>query len=121
MRALKLREHDAAARLMDSHFATGAGGALAHDLAALCELHVGNYTKALSHAMQATALDPGRARGWARLGAAQLCMRHARAAAAAYERGLALDPDSGEMRAGLDLARAAEAERGARRAAEHHS
>lgn len=61
-----------------------------------------------------------RARGWARLGAAHLCLGHARAAASAYRQGLSLDASSREMRLGLQLAQAAVAAQGDRRKAMRH-
>lgn len=48
-----------------------------------------------------------RSRGWARLGAAQLCMGHPTAAASAYSQGLKLDPKNEEMMVGLELAKRA--------------
>lgn len=48
-----------------------------------------------------------RARGWARLGAAQLCVGHPTAAASAYARGLTLDPRSEEMLEGMEMAKRA--------------
>ena len=60
-----------------------------------------------------------RSRGWARLGAAQLCCGHATAAASAYEKGLTLDAANEEMKLGLTLARNAVNSRGNRRAAMH--
>lgn len=61
-----------------------------------------------------------RARGWARLGAAQLCLGHPRAALAAYERGLALSPGSAEMQLGARLAAEGQAAAGERRRAVRH-
>lgn len=58
-----------------------------------------------------------RARGWARLGAAHLCLGHARAALSAYERGLQLSPGSREMQLGAELARERLAAAGDRRKA----
>ena len=63
----------------------------------------------------------GRARGWARLGAAQLCLGHPRASLSAYQRGLQLAPGSGEMQLGAQLAEAALAAQAGRRKAERHS
>ena len=61
-----------------------------------------------------------RARGWARLGAANLCLDHARAALSAYERGLTLSPGNEEMQRGTALARERLATQGGRRKAQHH-
>lgn len=61
-----------------------------------------------------------RPRGWARLGAAQLCAGHVRAAVSAYKKGLELQPGSAEMQLGLELAQQALVAQGNRRAAEHH-
>jgi hypothetical protein len=58
-----------------------------------------------------------RARGWARLGAAQLMLGHPRASMSAYTRGMQLDPGSEEMALGLQLARAALEAQGNRREA----
>lgn len=66
------------------------------------------------------ALALCRARGWARLGAAQLCLGHPRAAAAAYRRGLELEGSNKEMRLGLELAQAALVSSAGRRKAVHH-
>lgn len=60
-----------------------------------------------------------RSRGWARLGTAQLCLGHARAAVTAYEKGLQLDATNHEMQLGLALAKQALDVRGNRRAAMH--
>lgn len=65
--------------------------------------------------------DACRARGWARLGAAQLCGGHPRAALSAYQRGLQLAPGSGEMQLGAQLASAALAAQAGRRKVERHS
>lgn len=62
-----------------------------------------------------------RARGWARLGAAQLCLGHSRAALSAYQRGLQLDPDSVEMQRGAQLAAAGQAGVEDRRRAMRHA
>ncbi len=63
-----------------------------------------------------------RARGWARLGAAQLCLGHMRASLSAYSRGLQLDPGNAEMKLGLQLAQGAPAAGPAdRRRAIHHT
>ena len=63
-----------------------------------------------------------RARGWARLGAAQLCLGHLRASLSAYRRGLQLDPGNTEMQLGVQLAQAAAAAGPAdRRRAMHHA
>jgi hypothetical protein len=62
-----------------------------------------------------------RARGWARLGAAQLCMGHPTAAASAYTQGLRLEPKNEEMLMGMELAKRSGHARGGknRRAAMH--
>lgn len=62
-----------------------------------------------------------RSRGWARLGAAQLCLGHPTAAASAYAQGLRLDPKNDEMLSGMELAKKAGHARGGhiRRAAMH--
>lgn len=64
-----------------------------------------------------------RARGWARLGAAQLCLGHPTAAASAYVQGLKLDSKNEEMLTGMELANRASKKKGGtkRRAAMHHS
>lgn len=61
-----------------------------------------------------------RARGWARLGAAQLCLGHPRPALAAYQRGLALSPGNEEMRRGEALAEEHVRASAGRRRAQHH-
>lgn len=68
------------------------------------------------------ALPTCRPRGWARLGAAQLCMGHYRAAVSAYKKAIEIEGGSGsrEMQLGLQLAAEALAGQGAdRRAAMH--
>lgn len=64
-----------------------------------------------------------RARGWTRLGVAQLCMGHARAAASAYRKAIELEGAGGsrEMQLGLQLAGQALAGQGDRRAALHET
>jgi tetratricopeptide (TPR) repeat protein len=62
-----------------------------------------------------------RARGWARLGAANLCLGRQRAAMAAYRRGLELSPGHAEMALGLQLAQQAVLAQGDRRKAMHHA
>lgn len=62
-----------------------------------------------------------RARGWARLGAAQLCLGHPTAAASAYIQGLKLDPKNEEMLTGMELAnRASKIKGGTKRRAAMH-
>ncbi|KAL4422512.1 hypothetical protein ABPG75_008709 [Micractinium tetrahymenae] len=93
---------------------------LALDLRAACCLQRGRHDLALDDAMLCTKLNPSWARGWARLGAAHLCLGHARAAASAYRQGLGLDGGSREMQVGLQLAQAALAAQGDRRKAMRH-
>ena len=62
-----------------------------------------------------------RARGWARLGAAQLCLGHPRAALSAYQRGLQMSPGSAEMQLGARLAGDNLAAAGGRRTAVRHA
>ena len=64
-----------------------------------------------------------RGRGWARLGAAQLCAGHPTASVSAYAKGLQMDPKNEEMTVGMELAKR-EIERrdqNNRRAATHDS
>jgi hypothetical protein len=70
---------------------------------------------------QLSSLTFCRSRGWARLGASQLCMGHPTAAASAYTQGLRLDPKNDEMLTGMELAKRAARSRGVnnRRAAIH--
>ena len=61
-----------------------------------------------------------RARGWARLGAAQLGLGHYQAALAAYKKGLRLQPGAPDMELGLQEAGELAQSRGGRRDAVHH-
>jgi hypothetical protein len=61
-----------------------------------------------------------RSRGWARLGAAQLCLGHHRAAVSAYQRGLDLEAGSQELQMGLQLAQRAAGGRDPQRRAAMH-
>ena len=86
---------------------------------ALCSLQHGS-TAAERWTDRERARAVCRPRGWARLGAAQLCLGHHRAAESAYQSGLALDAGSAEMQLGLQLAQAAAAGRGKQRRAAMH-
>ncbi|KAL4421061.1 hypothetical protein ABPG77_001356 [Micractinium sp. CCAP 211/92] len=120
-RAMRLGDWLAAERVLGEEVKERPGGCwLALDLRAACCLQRGRHDLALDDAMQCTKLNPDWARGWARLGAAQLCLGHARAAASAYRQGLSLDGGSREMQLGLKLAQAALAAQGSRRKAMRH-
>jgi stress-induced-phosphoprotein 1 len=61
-----------------------------------------------------------RARGWARLGAAQLGLGHYQAALAAYKKGLRLQPGAPDMELGLQEVGELAQSRSGRRDAVHH-
>ncbi|KAG7671582.1 hypothetical protein NADE_000775 [Nannochloris sp. 'desiccata'] len=108
-------------RALRTHIMTHPNDYIAYDLRCLCAMHCNDYSLALSDAIQCTTLNPAWARGWARLGAAQLCLGHPTAAASAYTQGLTLDPKNEEMLTGMELAKRAGNIRGGnnRRAAIH--
>ncbi|KAI3430257.1 hypothetical protein D9Q98_004853 [Chlorella vulgaris] len=108
-RAMKLKDYDTAMKLLSQEAADKPDGFIVFDLRAACCLHSGKHEQALDDAMQCTKLNPEWARGWARLGAAQLCMGHMRASVSAYRQGLELDPASSEMQLGLKMAQQAQA------------
>ena len=62
-----------------------------------------------------------RARGWARLGAAQLCCGHARAAVSAYMRAQELGAGGADVQRGLKLAQETLLRQGGRRLAQPHA
>lgn len=75
--------------------------------AAYASLH--RYAEALADAEKTVELKPDWAKGYSRLGAAHLGLGDADAAVAAYEKGLALDPNNDALKSGLADARAAAA------------
>ncbi|GJN21708.1 hypothetical protein PR202_gb09214 [Eleusine coracana subsp. coracana] len=75
--------------------------------AALASLH--RYSDALADAEKTVELKPDWAKGYSRLGAANLGLGDAASAVAAYEKGLALDPSNEGLKAGLQDAKKAAA------------
>ncbi|KAF7090206.1 hypothetical protein CFC21_092997, partial [Triticum aestivum] len=75
--------------------------------AALASIH--RYSDALADAEKTVELKPDWAKGYSRLGAAHLGLGDAASAAAAYEKGLALDPSNEGLKAGLADAKKAAA------------
>ncbi|KAK3158587.1 hypothetical protein QOZ80_2AG0139090 [Eleusine coracana subsp. coracana] len=75
--------------------------------AALASLH--RYSDALADAEKTVELKPDWAKGYSRLGAANLGLGDAASAVAAYEKGLALDPSNEGLKAGLEDAKKAAA------------
>nr|BAJ85944.1 predicted protein [Hordeum vulgare subsp. vulgare]BAJ97130.1 predicted protein [Hordeum vulgare subsp. vulgare] len=75
--------------------------------AALASIH--RYADALADAEKTVELKPDWAKGYSRLGAAHLGLGDAASAAAAYEKGLALDPSNEGLKAGLADAKKAAA------------
>lgn len=104
MAAIKVKNYNVANTLLKLHIQAHPEDYVAYDIKCLCALHCGEYGVALADAVACTSLAPTWARGWARLGAAQLCLGHVQAAESAYKRGLLLNPDNEEMVAGLLLA-----------------
>ncbi|CAN6273659.1 unnamed protein product [Urochloa humidicola] len=75
--------------------------------AALASLH--RYSEALADAEKTVELKPDWAKGYSRLGAAHLGLGDAASAVAAYEKGLAIEPNNDGLKAGLEDAKKAAA------------
>lgn len=102
--AIRIKNYIVANTLLKLHIQAHPEDFVAYDIKCLCALHCGDYGGALADAVACTGLAPTWARGWARLGAAQLCLGHVQAAESAYKKGLSLDPGNEELIAGLSLA-----------------
>ncbi|KAL4530764.1 hypothetical protein Ndes2526B_g09255 [Nannochloris sp. 'desiccata'] len=74
--SIRMQNYSSAMRALRTHIMTHPNDCIAYDLRCLCAMHCNDYSLALSDAIQCTTLNPAWARGWARLGAAQLCLGH---------------------------------------------
>lgn len=102
--AIQMKDFPTAIKLLTSHIDAHPQCYVAYDLRSYCSLQHRDIHQALNDALQCTRLRPTWARGWARLGAAELCNDHVNAAISAYAKGLRLKEGDKELQSGLKLA-----------------